>query len=77
MKIASLLPAAGVAPRANPLAFATLAGCSRPFAPDMPTPITVAADKAKVHRRNDKPKPPGWVLDPTGQPMLEAEYVLQ
>jgi len=73
MKIALLLPAAGLAPRAS----ARVPCVNPPFVPDMPTPITVAADKAKVHRRNDKPKPPGWVLDPTGQPMLEAAYVLQ
>ncbi|QWF49615.1 Ldh family oxidoreductase [Bordetella hinzii] len=56
----------------NPLAFAAPAGRNPPFVLDMST-TTVAANKVKVYQLNDKPMPPGWVVDPAGEPVLDPQ----
>lgn len=68
----TLVPPRGTAPvlGTNPLAFAAPAGRNRPFVLDMST-TTVAANKVKVYHLNDRPMPPGWVVDPAGQPVLD------
>ena len=54
----------------NPLAFAAPAQRNRPFVLDMAT-TTIAAGKVKVHHLNDKQMPPGWVVDDSGQPVVD------
>lgn len=55
----------------NPLAFAAPTKKNRPFVLDMAT-STVAVGKVKVYSFNEKPLPPGWVLDGSGNPVLDA-----
>ena len=54
----------------NPLAFAAPARRNRSFVLDMAT-TTVAAGKVKVHHLNDKTMPAGWLVDGTGQPVVD------
>jgi LDH2 family malate/lactate/ureidoglycolate dehydrogenase len=56
----------------NPVAFAAPTHRNPHFLLDMAT-STVAANKVKVHYLNDRPLPPGWVLDEFGKPIQDAE----
>ena len=55
----------------NPIAFAAPARRNRPFLLDMAT-STVAGNKVKVYDLNNKPLPPGWMLDEDGKPICDA-----
>ncbi|MCK8786391.1 Ldh family oxidoreductase [Roseomonas sp. NAR14] len=55
----------------NPLAFAAPTKRNAPFVLDMAT-TTVAANKVKVYDLNEKPIPPGWVVDAAGQPVTDS-----
>jgi LDH2 family malate/lactate/ureidoglycolate dehydrogenase len=55
----------------NPIAFAAPAKRNAPFLLDMAT-ASVANGKIKVYDLNDKPLPPGWVLDDAGTPVTDA-----
>lgn len=55
----------------NPLAFAAPSG-SGSFVLDMST-STVAVNKLKVYEYESKPIPSGWVVDSTGEPIVESE----
>ncbi len=55
----------------NPISLAAPAGREYPFVLDMAT-STVAIGKLSVAARWAKPIPPGWALDPTGQPTTDA-----
>lgn len=55
----------------NPLAFAVPAGRQPAFLLDMSTSIS-AANKVKVYALQDKPLPPGWVIDGKGAPVTDA-----
>jgi len=68
-----MVPPGGAMPilGTNPLAFAAPAGRNRPFVLDMAT-TTIAAGKVKVYDLNEKPMPPGWVVDGTGRSVTDA-----
>lgn len=68
----SVLPARGAVPRlgTNPIAFAAPRAGGRPFLLDMST-STVAVNKVKVYDLNDRPVPPGWVLDGAGEAVTD------
>ena len=55
----------------NPIAFAAPARRNRPFLLDMAT-ATVAQNKVKVYDLNNKPLPPGWVVDEEGKSVTDA-----
>ncbi|GAA4887048.1 Ldh family oxidoreductase [Saccharopolyspora cebuensis] len=55
----------------NPIAFAAPARRNPHFLLDMAT-STVAANKVKVYDYEDRPLPPGWVLDAAGEPVRDA-----
>lgn len=59
----------------NPIAFAAPARRNRPFLLDMAT-ATVAANKIKVYDLNNKPLPPGWVVDEQGRSVTDASKAL-
>jgi len=69
----SVVPTRGAAPvlGTNPIAFAAPTRRNPPFRLDMAT-STVAVNKVKVYELNDKPLPPGWVLDEGGMPVTDA-----
>jgi LDH2 family malate/lactate/ureidoglycolate dehydrogenase len=54
----------------NPIAFAAPANRHRDFLLDMAT-STVANNKIKVYDLQGKKLPPGWVLDGSGEPVIE------
>ena len=56
----------------NPISFSAPARRNRAFRLDMAT-ATVAANKIKVYDLNEKPLPPGWVLDEHGKPVTDAK----
>jgi LDH2 family malate/lactate/ureidoglycolate dehydrogenase len=68
----TMVPTRGAAPvlGTNPIAFAAPAKRHAPFVLDMAT-TTTAAGKVKVHDLNNRPLPPGWVLDAKGQPVTD------
>jgi LDH2 family malate/lactate/ureidoglycolate dehydrogenase len=72
-----VLPTGAAVPRlsTNPLAFAAPARRNGPFLLDMAT-STVAANKVKVYGFDGAPLPPGWVLDDSGKPVVEATAAL-
>jgi LDH2 family malate/lactate/ureidoglycolate dehydrogenase len=55
----------------NPIAFSAPAKRNAPFLLDMAS-SSVANGKIKVYDLNDKPIPPGWVLDDAGTPVTDA-----
>jgi LDH2 family malate/lactate/ureidoglycolate dehydrogenase len=59
----------------NPIAFAAPARRNRPFVLDMAT-ATSAANRVRIHELNDKPLPPGWVLDASGKPVTDATVAM-
>jgi LDH2 family malate/lactate/ureidoglycolate dehydrogenase len=59
----------------NPIAFAAPARRNRRFLLDMAT-ATVASNKVKVYDLNNKPLPPGWVLDEHGHSVTDAAEAL-
>jgi LDH2 family malate/lactate/ureidoglycolate dehydrogenase len=59
----------------NPIAFSAPAKRNRPFHLDIAT-ATVAQNKVKVYDLNNKPLPPGWVLDGQGQPITDANKAI-
>lgn len=69
----AMVPTRGALPvlGTNPIAFAAPAGRNRPFVLDMAT-TTTAAGKIKVHDLNDRPLPPGWVVDGQGRSVTDA-----
>lgn len=69
----SVVPTHGSVPLlgTNPLAFAAPARRNHSFLLDMAT-ATTAANKVKVYDLNNRPLPPGWVLDERGQPVTDA-----
>lgn len=69
----AMVPTRGSAPvlGTNPLAFAAPTKRNLPFVLDMAT-TTTAAGKIKVYDLNEKPLPPGWVLDGQGQPVTDS-----
>lgn len=74
-----MVPTRGTLPRlgTNPLAFAAPTGPGRPpFLLDMST-TTVAVNKVKVYDLNNRPLPPGWVLDGDGHPLTDAAAALR
>ena len=60
----------------NPIAFAAPTRRNPPFRLDMAT-STVALNKVKVYQLNDKPIPPGWVLDGDGQPVTDPDRAVE
>ncbi|WP_211874380.1 Ldh family oxidoreductase [Plastoroseomonas arctica] len=70
----TMVPTRGTAPvlGTNPIAFAAPAKRHLPFVLDMAT-TTTAANKIKVYNLNEKPLPPGWVLDAQGQPVTDSQ----
>ena len=54
----------------NPIAFSAPARRNRPFLLDMAT-ATVASNKVKVYELNNKPLPPGWVVDEHGKSVTD------
>jgi LDH2 family malate/lactate/ureidoglycolate dehydrogenase len=59
----------------NPIAFAAPARRNRPFLLDMAT-STVAGNKVKVYDLNNKPLPPGWMVDESGKPISDAALAM-
>jgi LDH2 family malate/lactate/ureidoglycolate dehydrogenase len=59
----------------NPIAFAAPADVERGFVLDMATTV-VTRGKIEVYDRLDKPLPPGWAVDRTGQPATDARAIL-
>ncbi|MHA6622642.1 Ldh family oxidoreductase [Pseudonocardia sp. DLS-67] len=74
-----MVPTRGTLPRlgTNPLAFAAPTGPGRPpFLLDMST-TTVAVNKVSVYDLNERPLPPGWVLDGDGRSLTDATAALR
>jgi LDH2 family malate/lactate/ureidoglycolate dehydrogenase len=59
----------------NPIAFAAPADRERAFVLDMATTV-VTRGKIEVYNRLDKPLPPGWAVDKTGQTATDAQRIL-
>jgi LDH2 family malate/lactate/ureidoglycolate dehydrogenase len=72
-----VVPAGGTEPvlGTNPIAFAAPARRHGDFLLDMAT-STVAANKVKVYDLNQKPIPPGWVLDETGKTVTDSAQAM-
>jgi LDH2 family malate/lactate/ureidoglycolate dehydrogenase len=70
----AMVPTRGTAPvlGTNPLAFAAPTKRNLPFVLDMAT-TTTAAGKIKVYDLNERPLPPGWVLDGQGNPVTDSK----
>jgi LDH2 family malate/lactate/ureidoglycolate dehydrogenase len=60
----------------NPISVAAPAGKEWPFVLDMAT-STVPRGKLEVYERLEKPIPPGWATDETGEPTSETGHVLR
>lgn len=60
----------------NPIAFAAPARRNPPFLLDMST-STVAVNKIKVYGYDERPLPPGWVLDGDGTPVQDPNRALR
>ncbi|GAA0936043.1 Ldh family oxidoreductase [Pseudonocardia zijingensis] len=74
-----MVPTRGARPRlgTNPLAFAAPTGPDRPpFLLDMST-TTAAVNKLKVHELDDRPLPPGWVIDRDGRELTDPATALR
>lgn len=73
----SVAPTRGAMPvlGTNPIAFAAPARRHPPFLLDMAT-STVAGNKIKVYSLNNKPLPPGWILDEHGQPICDPALAM-
>jgi LDH2 family malate/lactate/ureidoglycolate dehydrogenase len=71
-RVVSVLPARGKVPRlgTNPIAFGAPTGAGWPLVLDMST-STVASNKVRAYALRKKPLPPGWVLDPAGNPIVD------
>jgi LDH2 family malate/lactate/ureidoglycolate dehydrogenase len=59
----------------NPIAFAAPARRNPPFLLDIAT-STVAGNKVKVYDLNNKPLPPGWMIDENGKPIRDAALAM-
>ena len=59
----------------NPIAFAAPARRNRPFLLDIAT-STVAGNKVRIYDLNQKPLPPGWVLDEAGKSVCDAALAM-
>jgi LDH2 family malate/lactate/ureidoglycolate dehydrogenase len=73
----TVIPTRGAVPvlGTNPIAFAAPARGSRPFLLDMST-STVAANKVKMYELEERPVPPGWVLDDRGAPVTDPRRAM-
>jgi len=60
----------------NPISVAAPAGEEWPFVLDMAT-STVPRGKLEVYERLEKPIPPNWATDETGEPTTETGHVLR
>jgi LDH2 family malate/lactate/ureidoglycolate dehydrogenase len=60
----------------NPISVAAPAGQEWPFVLDMAT-STVPRGKLEVYQRLEKPIPPSWATDETGEPTPDTERVLK
>lgn len=71
-RVVSVLPARGKVPRlgTNPIAFGAPTGAGWPLVLDMST-STVASNKVRAYALRKKALPPGWVLDPDGDPIVD------
>jgi LDH2 family malate/lactate/ureidoglycolate dehydrogenase len=69
----TMVPTNGAVPvlGTNPLAFTAPAKRNNPFSLDMAT-TTAAVNKVKVYDLNERPLPPGWVIDGQGQSVTDA-----
>ncbi|MCX5819784.1 MAG: Ldh family oxidoreductase [Deltaproteobacteria bacterium] len=74
----SVVPTFGREPRfsTNPLAFAAPGGKTDGFSLDMAT-STVAIGKIAIAKREGKSIPPGWAIDPSGQPETDPVAALE
>ena len=59
----------------NPIAFAAPTRRNLPFLLDMST-STVAQNKVKVYDFQNRPLPPGWVLDEHGEPVIDPAQAM-
>ena len=71
-----MAPWGGRAPRlsTNPIAFACPAGKAAPISFDIATTV-VAEGKVRVKRNRGEKIPPGWVLDPDGNPTTDPNQI--
>jgi LDH2 family malate/lactate/ureidoglycolate dehydrogenase len=60
----------------NPIAVAAPAGSEQPFLIDLAT-SSVAVGKLEIAHREEKPIPPGWALDATGEPTRDIPTVFR
>lgn len=72
-RVISVVPARGTKAvlGTNPFALACPAGRHPPILLDMSTSV-VAVNKVKVYALNERPLPPGWVVDATGATLTDS-----